>query len=266
MKKFFFFSSIVTLACIFLACTGNSSATNSKDDKQTTAPDPPSGSPGGSGKDMFYEYKLTASSKEMSIQGDTKIYISAKGDMRGEMNMASSFKGNSSSMPIVTIGHANKPDESIYIDDSAKTYSYNHFNDSDFNTGEKIKTISVAKVGEEKILGYNSVHARVITQKSIGDFYNDVDTLDIWGSDDVPFLAAVKDLFQKFEAKTGNMMYSPDVVNQLKQMGCDGFMTKLEIHSKRSSTSEVLVKVEHRDLSSSMFQVPAGYKETKSDF
>ena len=260
MKRVSFFTSITFLACVVLACDSNSPATNNKDDKQTDAA---TVSTGGSGKDMFYEYNLTASSKEMSIQSDTKMYISSKGDMRVEMNMTNSFKGNTSSTPIVTIGHSDKPNESISIDDSAKTYSYNHFSDSDFVTGEKIKTLSVTKVGEEKILGYNSVHARIIIEKSIGGFYSDIDTIDLWRSDNVPFLASVKNLFQKFESKTGNTMYSTDVVNQLKQMGCEGFMTKMEIHSKNSSTTEVLVKAEYRDLPSSMFQIPTGYKEDK---
>jgi hypothetical protein len=58
-------------------------------------------------------------------------------------------------------------------------------------------------------------------------------------------------------------LYSPDAENQLKQMGCEGFMTKMEIHSKRSSGTETLVKVEHPDLPASMFQVSPGYAETK---
>ena len=258
MEHLKLFSAAFLCGLILTACSGTAA-----NKTNTPTNSDPAGTSGGSGKDMFYEYNLTASSKEMSIQSDTKMYISSKGDMRVEMNMTNSFKGNKSSTPIVTIGHSDKPNESISIDDLARTYSYNHFSDSDFVTGEKIKTLSVTKVGEEKILGYNSVHARIITEKSIGGFYSDIDTIDLSRSDDVPFLTSVKNLFQKFESKTGNSMYSQDVVGQLKQMGCDGFMTKMEIHSKKSSTTEVLVKAEHRDLPLSMFQIPAGYKEDK---
>lgn len=263
MKKYFFFSSIAILACIILACTGNSSATNNKTFSTTAAV---SDATGGSGNDLFYEYKLTASSKEMNIQSNTKMYVSAKGELRSEMNMTNSFNENTTSVPIVTIGHADKPDESIFIDDSAKTFSINHFSDTAFNTGEKMNVKSVAKIDKEKILGFNSVHARVIVEKSIGGFYSDVDTIDIWRSNEVPFPALLKTLFDRFEAKTGNAMYPPAVTGQLKQLGCDGFMTKLEMHSKGTSMTEELIKVEHRDLPASMFTIPAGYTETKSDF
>ncbi len=260
MKQLSFFLATIFLACVILACTGNSSATNDKQSSTTATSD----ASGSSGSDMFYEYKLNSSGRGINIQGDTKMYMSSKGDMRVEMSTTTSFKGNNSSVPIVTIGHADKPNESISIDDSAKTYSINHFNDSDLiNTGEKMNVKSVSKIGNEKILGYSSVHARVIVEKSIGGFYSDVDTIDLWRSNEVPFLASIKDLFDKFEAKAGNAMYPPSVSAQLKQMGCDGFMTKMEIRSKNSSTTEELVKVEHRDLSAGMFQVPPGYTETK---
>ena len=260
MQHLKLFSSILVSACLLVACSGNSTTKSNNGD--------PSGSPtlsvSGSGSDMFYEYKLTTQGKNMSIQTDTKMYISAKGDMRTEMHMSNSLNPHSGSSPIIAIGHEDKPDESISIDDSAKTFSIIHFKSGDINTGEKIKTISVTKVGEEKILGYNSVHARVIVNKSIFSDYSSVDTFDIWRSNDVPVLASIKELFDKYEAKTWNTMYPADVAAQLKQMGCDGFMTKMEIHSKGSSTVEELVKVEHQDLPASMFEISADYKEDKN--
>ncbi len=68
----------------------------------------------------------------------------------------------------------------------------------------------------------------------------------------------------KFEARTGNTMYSQDAVNQLKQMGCEGFMVRMTIGSKNSNVNEELTKVEPRDLSANLFQIPAGYKEDKN--
>jgi hypothetical protein len=123
----------------------------------------------------------------------------------------------------------------------------------------------VAKVGDEKILGFNSVHARIITKEFAGTYLEEVDTMDIWRSNSVPIVASVKALFDRFESKTGSGLFAPDVVSQLKQMGCEGFMTKLKIHSKKSSTAEELVKVEHCDLPASMFQIPQGYKEIKDE-
>lgn len=256
MKQVSFFSSIAFSVCLLLACSGNSSATN---DKGNTSADPVSG---GSGKDMYYEYATTSAGKNVSINGVTKMYISARGDMRVEMNMSSSFNGNKSSAPIVVIGHSDKPDESVSIDYETKTYTINHFNRDDLNTGEKIQS-TVTKVGDEKILGFNCVHARIVSKNSIGSLYSTVDTLDLWRSEEVPILASVRNLMDKFESKSGYLLYSSQVVDQLKQMGCEGFMIKLVMNSRSSSTKEELTKVEHRDLSENMFQIPAGYKEDK---
>lgn len=247
------FSIAVFPVMILLACSGTTA-------NNTTGTNDPSGS-SDSGKDMYYEYTSTTASKDMTIKTDTKMYVSSNGSMRVEMDMENSAMQGKNPGPIVTIGQSDKPNESISIDDAAKTYSINHFTDNDFNTGEKIKS-TATKIGEEKILGFNSVHARIISNKSIGSFYSDIDTLDLWRSNDVPLPASVKELMDKFNSK-GMALYSADVANQLKQMGCEGFMTKLEIHSKNSSTIEVLVKAEHRDLPANMFQVPAGYKEDK---
>lgn len=244
-------------ALLLLACSG---AASDKATSTTGSSDP--GGASSTGKDMYYEYTSTAGSNKMTIKTDTKMYVSSSGDTRVEMTMENSAMRGKGPVTIVTIGHSSKPNESISIDDSAKTYSVNHFNDSDLTTGEKIKS-SATKIGEDNILGFSSVHARIISDKSAMGIYFGIDTIDLWRSNAVPMQASVKALMDKFNSKAGMTLYSPEVENQLKQMGCEGFMTKLEMHSKNVATTETLVKVEHRDLPSRMFEIPAGYKETK---
>ncbi|HEY2720549.1 MAG TPA: DUF4412 domain-containing protein [Chitinophagaceae bacterium] len=254
----FKFLVLPSLSVILLsACTGgsgNKAAGSGSSD--------PAASVSGSGVDMYYEYTATTGGKGMSIKTDTKMYVSSSGAMRVEMDMQNSAMKGKDPGPMVIIGHSDKPSESISIKDDTKTYSVNHFTDKDFDTGEKVKS-TATKIGEEQILGFNSVHARIISNKNIGGLYSEIDTIDLWRSNDVPLVASVKELMEKFDSKTGISLYSPDIADQLKQMGCEGFMTKLEIHSRNASITEVLVKVEHRDLPASMFQIPAGYKETK---
>ena len=98
-------------------------------------------------------------------------------------------------------------DESISIDNEKKTYTVNHINPADLNTGEKMQS-TVTKVGEEKILGFNCVHARIISKKTLGNFYLQADTVDLWKSHDVPMQSNVKELFNQFESRTRNTMYS----------------------------------------------------------
>ncbi len=256
MKDLKLLSLVILSTVLLFACSGNTTQNAGKDSTSTATSS-------GSGDDMYYELTTTSTGKDMSINGVTKMFVSSKGDMRSEMNMVSSFKGNKSSGPIIVIAHSNKPDESIIIDDSAKTYTINHINRDVLDTKEKMES-TVTKVGEEKILGFSSVHARIISKKSIGNFYSTMDTVDIWRSNDVPMQATVKDLMNQFESRTGNYMYSKEVSDRLKQMGCVGFMVKIEIKNKDVSTVMQLTKVEQRNLPSNMFQIPEGYAEDKN--
>ena len=256
--------SLYILSIVFLfACSGNIPAKSSKESTSITSANATAPATSGSGNDMYYELTTTSTGKNMSVNVVTRMFISSKGDMRVEMSTVSSLKGEKSTTPIVIIGHSDKSDESISIDGSTKTYSINHFKPEDFNIGEKI-TSTVTKIGEEKILGFNSVHVRIISNKSMGGFYNSEDTIDIWRSKDVPMQASVKDLMSQFESRTGNFMYSKGVTDQLKQMGCEGFMVKMKMGNKDVSMIFQLTKVEHRDLQSSLFQIPAGYTEDKN--
>lgn len=246
------------LPSVFLfSCSGNTTKNESKGSPALSA-----STTAGSGNDMYYETTTTSSGKNVAINGTTKMFVSSKGDMRAEMNMFNAASPNKNVLPIVLIAHADKPNEGIAIDAEKKTYTINQISPNDLNTEEKIQSI-VTKVGEEKILGFNCVHARIISKKTMGSFYSTIDTIDLWKSNDVPMQANVKKLFNQFESRTGNTMYSPEATAQLKQMGCDGFTVKMQIESKDALTVMQLTKVEHKDLPASMFEIPAGYKEVK---
>jgi Domain of unknown function (DUF4412) len=217
----------------------------------------------GSGDDMYYEMTTVSTGKNMNTKMVIGMYISSKGDMRTERHMSNSAYSQRAAMPMVLIGHSNKPDESIIIDDSAKTYMIHHIDTADLNAGFKTES-TVTKVGEEKILGYNSVHVKVISNKKIGGFYNETDTINIWRSEDVPMQANVKALMAQFESRTGSFMYSKETANKLRQMGCEGFLVKLTMNGKDFSMVMQLTKIEHRNLPADFFQIPVGYKEDKN--
>ena len=89
-------------------------AANSDKDSTSAA----TSSTAGSGDDMYYELlQLTTMGKNVAINGTTKMYISSKGDMRVESNTSTTIAGNKNSVTIVIIGHSDKPDESIILDD-----------------------------------------------------------------------------------------------------------------------------------------------------
>ncbi|HEY5408087.1 MAG TPA: DUF4412 domain-containing protein [Ginsengibacter sp.] len=252
------FSLVIILACLLLGCSGNN-ATNSDKDSTSVS----NSSAAASGNDYYYELTTNTSGKNLSITGITKMFVSAKGDMRMEMQIHNSANGDKASAPIILIAHADKPGESIGIDDSAKTYTVNHFDSADLNTGFKTQS-TASKIGEEKILGFNCVHARIISNKKMGSFFDETDTVDLWKSNEVPMQPSVKKLMDQFESRTGNTMYSPETAAQLKQMGCDGFMVKMQMGNKNTAVIMQLTKVERKDFPSGMFEIPAGYKENKS--
>lgn len=256
MKQILIFALITLSIFSLTSCSGNTAANAGKDSTGVSAS-------GGPGDDMYYEMTITSAGKDFSMNGVTKMFVSSKGDMRTEMNLANSASGNKITAPMVLIGHSDKPDESVSINDSAKTYTINQISSADLNTGEKTQS-TVTKIGDEKILGFNCVHARVISTKKIGSFYSNIDTFDIWKSNDVPMQSTVKKLMNKFESRTGNFMYEPEVADKLKQMGCEGFMVKLQMKTKNTLMTTELTRVEDRTIPAGMFEIPVGYKEDKS--
>ncbi|MGI8952463.1 MAG: DUF4412 domain-containing protein [Chitinophagaceae bacterium] len=249
--------SITLSALLLLACSGNTTSNESTGSSGVS-----SSSSFGSGKDTYYEYTITSGSKELTMNGVMRLYISSKGDMRMEQNLTQITGGKTNSVVMVVIGHADKPEQTFTIDDAAKTYTINNIDSNDMNTDLKVKSNAV-KIDEEKIMGFNCVHARVTSDQGMGSIALPAETFDLWRSNDVPVQSAVQKLMNRFESRSGSGMYSPATAAQLKQMGCDGFMVKMAMKDTNTSMTMQLTKVEHKDIPASMFELPAGYKESK---
>jgi hypothetical protein len=241
----------------FFACSGNSTASTgspSGDAATSTA---------GSGDDMYYEYTISSSGRGISMTGYTKLYVSSGGGLRSEMDMSN--PATNKSAPIVSIGSKDKPLQSIMIDDSAKTYTVNTIDSTMATASNDLLKMSstVTKVGEEKIMGFNSLHARIISTRSMGPMGKFTDTVDLWNSPDVPMAPFFRHFMDKNFSKSWTTMMSPAAADQLKQMGFTGFMVKIQSASGNSGMQMELTKVQKGDFAKSMFEVPAGYKEDK---
>jgi Domain of unknown function (DUF4412) len=250
MKRLFFtgFATVVLISCSNVSGSGPGSAA--------------SGSTPTSGGDMFYEYTSRTTSPAMNLNGSSKMFLAADGKMRKETQMANPAKPDKSS-PIVAIGSADKPMESITIDDDTKTWSRNHIDSADLDNKAIHMTSTVSKLNNDKVLGFDCVHVRIISNKNIGSLIKEIDTMDLWKSQDVPVPAAFGSMMSRIESGVG-FMYAKDVPAQLKQMGCEGFLVKMEIRNKDIFTVMELTKAEKRDLPKSLFAIPAGYKEDKN--
>jgi hypothetical protein len=221
------------------------------------------GSIAGSGDDMYYEYSITSTGKDISMTGYTKLYVSSGGGLRSEMDLINPAARKTA--PIVTIGNKDKPNQSIMIDDSAKTWSLNLIDTMMSTPSNGLFKISstVTKVGEEKIMGFTCIHARVISTRSMGALGKLTDTVELWNSPNVPMAPFFRHFMDKSFSKSWASLMSPEATDQLKQMGCAGFMVKIHSGSPSSGMNMELTKVQKGDFPKSMFEVPIDYKEDK---
>ncbi|HEY5370577.1 MAG TPA: DUF4412 domain-containing protein [Hanamia sp.] len=256
MKQIKIFAAILFLSMCFISCNTNSSA--------------PSGSSGnitsGSGKDIYIEMTSDTKGAQIQMQNLIKMYLSDNGKARVEMDI---MKDGKYTTAMVSIGDANNPYQSTLLDDSAKSYIINHVDSADLNSGDGSNTkYAVSKIGQEQIAGFNCTHARIIANKTYNgpaSFKNSIDTTDLWLSPDVPIPDAEKKYMEMATSKMSDVLFNADVVNQLKQMGCEGFMIKFDMNSKDVASTNQITKVTRQDFPAGMFEVPQGYKQTSGD-
>ncbi len=265
MKKSTSFSLTLAMfalgtAVLFASCSNNNAAGGANGSGTTGAADA-AGAGGASGDDMYYEYTITTTEANMNVMGSTKLYVASDGKLRSEMDMTTPNVKKEMSGPIVSIGSKDNPNQSISIDDNAKTYTVNIIDTADSGSAPFKMVSTVTKVGEEKIMGFNSVHAQILTTKDMGLLGKLSDTIDLWYSRDVPMAPFFKYYMDKNMSRSWTSMMTPAAADQLKQMGCSGFMVKMQTGSKGANVAMGLTKVQKGVFPKSMFEVPAGYKE-----
>jgi hypothetical protein len=217
----------------------------------------------GSGDDMYYEYKITSAGKGISMNGYQKLYVSSDGGLRSEMDMSNPAAIKSA--PIVSLGNKDKPNQSIMIDDSARTYTVNTIDTSAASSNDPLKLSStVTRLEEEKVLGFNCKHVRVISTRSMGPMGKFSDTIELWNSPDVPMAPFFRQFMDKNLSKSWTSLMSSESADQLRQMGFTGFMVRIKSGSGGPYGMLMeLTKVQKGDFAKSMFEIPAGYKEEK---
>jgi hypothetical protein len=262
MKKRNIFPAFLASAILFAGCSGaaghNDGTTGSADSGAT-------GGISGSGSDMYYEYSTTTVGSHLNMNGFTKLYVASGGGIRSEMQLGARAGESDRSGLMILIASKDKPNQSISIDDSAKTYTVNTIDTAGLGGGDDpFKMVStVTNMGTEKIMGFNGVHARIITTRSMGPLGKMTDTVDIWNSPDVPLAPFFRKYWDQHYAKSWSVLMTPAATDQMKQMGCTGFMLKMQSGSKEANVHMELTKIQKGDFPGSLFEIPAGYKEVK---
>jgi hypothetical protein len=209
---------------------------------------------GGSG--IYYEYAIETTTKQNGASKSTsKMYLTSNGEGRSEMNLAA-IMGAKNGSPLVVIGRMNQPHYSVILDDENKAYSLNVIDTALINN--KFEKYQVTKIGNETVNGYNCIHAKLVSTTGSGMFKSS-STEDIWTSVDVPG-------YELLKKATLQQNVTPGMMKALDDAGCGGFFVKMTAgDGKDYSMTMQLTKAEKQSFAASMFKIPAGYTESKSN-
>ncbi len=208
---------------------------------------------GGSG--IYYEYAIESHTKERGdVKSTSKMYLTNNGEGRSEMNLPA-MMGAKKGTALIVIGRMQQPHYSIILDDETKEYSLNVIDTAFINSVRE--KYQATKVGNETVNGYNCTHAKLVSTVGSGMFKSTT-TEDIWTSTDVPGYDIVR-------KATLQQNITPGMMKALNDAGCGGFFVKMQSGDKHYSMTMQLAKAEKQSFPASMFKIPSGYSESKSN-
>jgi len=208
---------------------------------------------GGSG--IYYEYTIESHTKERgTVNTTSKMYLDNNGEGRSEMNLAA-MMGAKNGSALIVIGRMQQSHYSIIVDDATKQFSLNVIDTALINSVNQ--NYKATKVGNETVNGYNCTHAKLTSTVGSGMFKS-TRTEDIWTSTDVPGYDMVK-------KATIQQNITPGMMKALNDAGCGGFFVKMASSDKHYSMTMQLTKAEKQSFPASMFKIPNGYTESKTN-
>ena len=205
-------------------------------------------------------FKMTAGSgPEMSAQGDGKIFLSSAGyRVEWAMDLSSMRKGREGSkapatMAMTMLARKADPTKVYMLNDEKKTYSVVDAGKAGEDRGAKPKDpFTVKKLGTETIAGYSCQDALLTSSKDT--------EIEVCVAKE---LAASSDWLASLNRRNPE---GASWLGALKAQGIEGFPVRWVIRKKGSSealTTMVMTRIEKKSLPASLFDIPAGYTETK---
>ena len=182
--------------------------------------------------------------------GNAKVSVSKAG-LRNEI-YAQTLVGP---MRMVMLFKAETPDLLYKINDQAKTYSETDLSQPGPKPPERTdaEPYQIKRLGEEKLLGYNSQHL-LVTYKNTSN--------ELWATKELLDSATFKRLLSR-PGRGGPA--EERMTKVLKDVGIDGMPLKSIMTSEDGSkTTMEVVKIEKKTLPGWTFEIPAGYEKTSS--
>lgn len=194
---------------------------------------------------MEITFKLTSS------RGANGNFIIKNNDLGSKVNMNMVIpQMPSGGMQMMTLMKTSQPDIIYTINESNKTYSETEKSKAE-NIEDK-EDYQVKVVGDEKVNGYNCVHAIVTHGK---------EKEDVWNTKDIVEFTKYNDAFN-----SNNKISSSKRQQALKNAGCDGFLVKMvrKGNAQEGDFTFELVGLLKKDFLKSEFEIPTGYKKVET--
>ncbi len=82
--------------------------------------------------------------------------------------------------------------------------------------------------------------------------------MDLWTSEDVPGYSFIKKIMV-------NQNIKPQMLQALEKNNCGGYIVKMVSAGKDYSMEMTIIKAENKSFPASLFEIPAGYKESNEN-
>jgi hypothetical protein len=192
---------------------------------------------------------MTSSTGVETGNGSAKVSVSKAG-MRNEV-YAQTLVGP---MRMVTLFKTETPDVLYKINDQAKTYSELDLSQTGPKPPERpdAEPYQVKRLGEEKLLGYNTLHL-LVTYKNTSN--------ELWATKELLDSATFSKLLRR-QTRAGA---EERMTKALKDAGVDGMPLKSVLTAEDGAkTLMEVVKVEPKALPGWTFEIPSSYEKTSA--
>ncbi|MEP6993096.1 MAG: DUF4412 domain-containing protein [Acidobacteriota bacterium] len=204
------------------------------------------------------DFKITTNAgKDQTMNGTGKMFVTRSAyRSEFEMQMADTGSRNSGAAPgamkMTMFAKVSEPDKLYMLNDANKTYSIWDASQSreDSKKGPK-ETYTVKKLGKDTVAGLSCQNALLTSSKG--------DEIEACVSSELAASSQWLSAMNRRDAGSGSW------IEALKGAGLEGFPVRWSTRRKGSKDTHMameVTRVERRSLPASLFQVPAGYKQT----
>ncbi len=202
---------------------------------------------------MTMSVNMTNNTSGAGRDSKARLSIGKKG-----FRVETELRLGATSMTIVVLRRDDTPNIMYYLNEDAKTYY--EFDSSKALDDSKLAKdeggYAVRKLGEEKILGYNTQHILLLHTNSVTHRTSD---REFWLAKDI----CSYETFSHMNNKPGSRISEENVFKALRAAGVDGVPLKMVMHSAEDMTVYMeVVKIDKKSLPDSTFEVPADFKKT----